>query len=294
MFTLAHLSDPHLPPLQRPRWSELADKRGLAYVNWLRKRRAVHRTDVLAAIMADLAAHAPDHVALTGDVINLSLASEFGAAREWLDRIGGPDRLTLIPGNHDAYVRATADHGAYAWGAYMQGDAGEPFPFLRRRGPLALIGLTSALPTLPLAATGRLGEAQVAGLADLLQRLGGEGLFRVVLVHHPPRTTLVDHFRRLVDAAALRAVLKRHGAELVLHGHQHMHTLAWLDGPAGAIPAVGVPSASGSPHRGEDPAGYNLYEIGGRPGAWRCTAIARGLSRNGAGVGETSRRVLLG
>ena len=52
---LAHLSDPHLAPLPRPRIAELASKRLSGYLNWLRKRRAIHRSDALAAIMRDLA-----------------------------------------------------------------------------------------------------------------------------------------------------------------------------------------------------------------------------------------------
>ena len=45
MFVLAHLSDPHLAPLPMPRPRELLAKRGLGYLNWLRKRRSIHRAD---------------------------------------------------------------------------------------------------------------------------------------------------------------------------------------------------------------------------------------------------------
>ena len=88
MFVLAHLSDPHLAPLPRPRPRELLSKRGLGYINWLRKRRSIHRADMLAALVADLKGHAPDHVAVTGDLVNLSLTNEFAPARDWLARLG--------------------------------------------------------------------------------------------------------------------------------------------------------------------------------------------------------------
>ena len=45
------------------------------------------------------------------------------------------------------------------------------FPFVRRRGPLALIGLSTAVPTPPFMATGRLGEAQLARLGETLVAL---------------------------------------------------------------------------------------------------------------------------
>ena len=41
-FTLAHLSDPHLAPLPKPRLRELMGKRALGYLNWVRNRKRVH------------------------------------------------------------------------------------------------------------------------------------------------------------------------------------------------------------------------------------------------------------
>src|SRR5258707_812556 len=89
---------------------------------------------------------------------------------------------------------------------------------------------------------------------------------------------------------AARDLLAEHGAELVLHGHHHKASLHWLAGTSPRIPVVGVPSASGAPERHDEPAGYNLYEIEGAWGAWRCTAISRG--RRGGGFDEIGRQVL--
>jgi len=291
MFVLAHLSDPHLGPLPAPHPFELLSKRGLGFINWLRKRRAIHRPNVLAALVADLKGRAPDHIAVTGDLVNLSLTNEFAPARAWLERLGNPDDVSLVPGNHDAYVRAAVGLALRDWGDYMRGDTGENFPFVRRRGPLALIGLSTSLPTLPLAATGRLHGDQLARLGEMLQQLDREGAFRVIMIHHPP-VAGANYFRRLTDAAALRDVLQKYGAELVLHGHHHEASLAWLPGPQSRIPTVGVPSASGAPGHHDDPAGYNLYEIDGAPGSWRCTMVERGW--RGDGLSELSRQPLLG
>jgi len=80
----------------------------------------------------------------------------------------------------------------------------------------------------------------------------------------------------------------------VLHGHDHMHALNWIDGPNGRVPVVGVPSGSAAPGgRHDDPAAYNLYRIEGSPGAWRCEMISRGL-HGGMHVAELSRRTLIG
>ena len=37
----------------------------------------------------------------------------------------------------------------------------------------------------------------------------------------------------------LLRVIAAHGAELVLHGHDHLHMLNWLDGPNGSARAGG-------------------------------------------------------
>ena len=289
MFVLAHLSDPHLAPLPRPRPSELLSKRGLGYINWLRKRRSVHRPDMLTALVADVKQRMPDHIVVTGDLVNLSLSNEFAPALHWLGGLGNPRDVTVAPGNHDRYVRSAQALAERDWGDFMRGDVGESFPFVRRRGSLAVIGLSTSLPTLPLAATGRLHGDQLGALGEILARLKREHAFRVVLIHHPP-TEGANYFRRLTNAEAVREVLRRHGAELVLHGHHHEASLHWLPGPQLRVPVIGVPSASGAPDRHAEPAGYNLYEIEGAWGAWRCTMVSRGW--RGGGFAEINRQPL--
>jgi 3',5'-cyclic AMP phosphodiesterase CpdA len=296
MFVLAHLSDPHLAPLPAPRIGDLAGKRMLGYLHWRHRRHKIHRSEQVERLVRDLAAQAPDHIAVTGDLVNIAIEAEFAPARAFLQRLGAAHDVTLVPGNHDAYVRAALLAHAASWHDFMCGDdAASPavqFPFLRRRGPLAIIGLSSAVPTGPFMATGRLGPAQIARLDAMLERLAG--LCRVVLIHHPPAGKR-SRFKRLVDAAALNAVLRRRGAELVLHGHDHVHSLEWLDGPQGRIPALGVPSASAATLAGQraDPAAYNLYRIEENAGAYKIEAVTRGFRSGAEGVAEIARRELI-
>ena len=293
MFVLAHFSDPHLGPMPQARMRELSGKRALGYINWHRRRKIVHRTDILDLLVHDLKSQSPDHIALTGDLVNLALPAEFVPARGWLARVGEPEQLSFVPGNHDLYVRTAMHDPQTHWGDYMRGDAGESFPFLRRRGPILLIGLSSAIPTAPFMATGKVGAEQLARLDDLLARVSTDA-FRVVLIHHPPLRSRGDRFKRLIDSEALRDILRRHGAELVLHGHDHVHSVKFLDCDRGRIPVVGVPSASTLGGEASDPAASHLYRIEGGPGAWRCEAITRGFRRGGDSVGEIARRMLIG
>jgi 3',5'-cyclic AMP phosphodiesterase CpdA len=293
VFVLAHLSDPHLAPLPAPHWSELLNKRVTGYINWQRKRRFIHDAGVLAKIVADLKAQQPGHIACTGDLANIALPEEFTRGRAWLESLGSPQNVSLVPGNHDAYVRGALADAKREWGAYMRGDDGGGFPYLRRRGPLALIGLSTAVPTAPGLASGELGTKQLAALAKLLGDLKGSGLFRVVLIHHPPVSEAGWH-KRLIDAPALKRAIAAQGAELLLHGHDHLAMLNWLDGPSGTrVPAVGVTSASAAPCTAKNAAGYNLYAIDGAAGAWRCDMIARGIDATGA-IAERKRMTLAG
>ncbi|HKS85325.1 MAG TPA: metallophosphoesterase [Pseudolabrys sp.] len=282
MFALAHLSDPHLAPLPQPGWRELIGKRITGYINWRRRRCFIHSPQALAALVADLKTQTTDHIAVTGDIANIAMADEFLRGRGWLDSLGPPHDVTFVPGNHDIYVKGAAELAGRQWGAFMSGDDGSVrFPFARRRGNIALIGLSSGVPTAPLLATGWLGSKQLAELAGALDALGHEKRFRVLLIHHPPVTSARRH-KRLLDAAILLRVIASHGVELLLHGHDHRHMVNWLDGPGGSrIPAVGVPSASNVPGQAGDAAGYNIYRIEGERGAWQCDVISRGLTASG-------------
>lgn len=278
-FTLAHLSDPHLPPMPAARLRDLAGKRALGYLNWKRNRHKYHRSEVLDALVADIRTQAPDQIAVTGDLVNLALEAEFVPARAWLESVGAADRVTVIPGNHDAYVRATQHRFAQAMGDYFRGDGASDgvasFPSLRRRGQLALIAASSAVPTAPLMATGWLGHSQLEALERMLAGLAAEQAFRVLLIHHPLRSD--SRFKRLTDSAALLALLKRYGVELVLHGHDHVHVTVWIDGPKGRIPVIGVPSASAVAHGRYPAAAYNLFSVARQGAAWRCEQTVRAV-----------------
>lgn len=292
-FIIAHLSDAHIGPLPRPTLRQLAGKRGLGYVNWRRARYREHDMELLARLVADLNAQKPDHVAMTGDILNIGLPAEFPAAAAWLSTLGAPRDVSFTPGNHDAYTRDAMRRLDGTFAPWVAGDApgGPIFPYLRIRGDVALIGLSSGLPTGPLMATGRLGAAQLSRFETLLRETGEKNLARVVLIHHPPLRGGASPMRRLVDADALEAALGRAGAELILHGHNHVGSIAYLKTPAsraagGRIPIVGVPSASSASRAPRHRAAYHLLRLERAGGAWRTFGHARGPLDASRDVGE--------
>ena len=284
-FSLAHVSDLHLTSLKGMAIGQLLNKRILGYLSWWRKRRRVHRLDIVEALLEDLKTARPDHIAVTGDLTHLGLPDEFNDAGQWLARFGTPEQVTVIPGNHEAYVGQKWSAQLSAWAPYLTSDdrqdssrIGKLFPSLRIRGKVALIGLCSARPSLPFLAVGSLGEKQLGILAELLQETGEAGLLRVVLIHHPPVPGTIKWRKRLVDNRAFAEVIARCGAELVLHGHSHAQTFSQLQTPTGTVPVIGVPSGSELNPRSERCAKYNLYLIKKNGDRWDLKMLVRGYS----------------
>jgi 3',5'-cyclic AMP phosphodiesterase CpdA len=288
MFSIGHLSDLHATPVRVEGVPQLLNKRFFGWVSWQLRRRRVFRPRVLEALVEDLHEVSPDQVVVTGDLTNISIESEFEAARAWLERIGSPERVFVIPGNHDAYVPVPRARSWNRWSEYLASDpprgpgvaeAGDAdFPTLRRRGPVALVGMCSAQPTGIFRATGSVGPGQLERLEALLSELADADLCRVVLIHHPITDGAAARRRSLSDAAALRAVLRRTGADLVLHGHNHRTQLFQIPGPEGPIPVVGVRSSSYTGRKSSKSAHYHIYDLepgaGDRAGA-RCRVVMR-------------------
>jgi 3',5'-cyclic AMP phosphodiesterase CpdA len=278
-FLLAHLSDAHIGPIPRPSLRELAGKRLTGYANWLHTRADFHDMGLLARLVEDIAMQKPDHIAMTGDIVNIGLSAEIALARDWLTTLGGPQEVSFTPGNHDVYVPEAAPRVAETFAPWTTSEAaGEGFPYLRRRDGVALIGLSSAVPTAPFVASGRLGTAQLQRLAALLDEARAEGLARVVMLHHPPHRGGAKPLRGLDDAGDFETVIARHGAELVLHGHNHRISVHRLPGRDGPTPVVGVASASAKAGAHYPLAAYNLYSIQRRDEGVAVTARTRGFA----------------
>jgi hypothetical protein len=258
-------------------------KRGLGFINWQRKRKYIHRPEVLDAITRDLKM-APSTTSPSPAIWSICRCRTNTRARGAVARrrSAPPRDVTVVPGNHDVYVRGVEQAPAAFWGDYMRGDDGlDRFPFVRRRGDVALIALSTGVPTGAVHGDRPARQAAARRLAEALD--ANARIVPVVLIHHPPKSA-APLFAPPDRRRGLRGVLAARGAELLLHGHDHRRSLVWLDGPQGGkIPAVGVPSASAdAPHGDEDGAGYNLFHIDGAAPHWRCDMIARQRTADGA------------
>ncbi|MEA2109482.1 MAG: metallophosphoesterase [Pseudomonadota bacterium] len=276
-FILAHLSDPHFFSTTGSRLSDFLNKRLYGYLSWCWRRRHEHSDKVISALVEDLKCQHPDHITVTGDLTHLGLPDEYRLAAEFLRLLGPPERVTAIPGNHDAYVPSAWENGRNLWRPYLVGDSvnspGEKpkisFPFIRERGDVVFIGLSTANSCLPLLATGTLGKAQLQHLEALLNEYGSRQQCRVILIHHPPVAGVISWRKRLTDYRDFCELLQRQGAELVLHGHAHIASCSFLETPTGRIPVVGVPSASAIGRTPDRRSEYNLYRIARNNQGWQ-------------------------
>ena len=285
-LTIAHLSDIHLAPLCGLGLKDVNVKRALGLANWLIKRRKIHLRAAVDALVADLGQRQVDHVIVSGDLANLGLPGEHETALAWLTTLGTPSQISVVPGNHDIYCQLRHDRGVERWRPHMESDAAgsryvEPaeggFPYVRLLGRLAIVGVNSAIPTRPFSAIGRVGVPQMRALAATLERLGGDRFARVVVIHHPPLPGQADERRGLIDAVEVEQVLLSHGAELVLHGHNHRALFNTLKTKSGLADIIGVPSASMVDHTrqesghesGHESAQWHRYDISRAKGQWQ-------------------------
>jgi 3',5'-cyclic AMP phosphodiesterase CpdA len=276
---LAHCSDLHLLSHDGARWLDLANKRWIGAMNLLSNRSRHYHVDAFDDMVSDLNASGVDHVLCTGDVTNLALRQEFAFARARFDRLRlGPLGVTVIPGNHDAYVAEGVPLFAELFGAFASADAGwawpatalasdeEPgdlrWPIVRVRGELALIGTSTSRATPWFTAYGRLGTGQLARLATALRDPRLAGKVRVVAIHHPPAGKRAENrIRGLRDHAGFAAVIAEAGADLIVHGHEHRDMTEALPGPSGPVPVRGIASGTYFHDRPDRTARYRIYEL---------------------------------
>lgn len=268
---LAHCSDLHLLSLEGARWIDFANKRWIGGMNLITNRGRHYHTEAFEHMIDDLNASGVEHVICSGDVTNLGLESEFRFARGLFERLAlGPAGVTVLPGNHDAYVAQGATHFEAIFGDYATSDPdwswadgeADRWPVVRVRGSLALIGLSTSLQTPWFTAWGQIGERQRERLRSALGDPRLRDKARVVAIHHPPAgRRAMSRIRGLRDRAEFAAILAEQGASLIIHGHEHRDLRETLAIPTGTVDVLGIQSGT---YGADDPtrtARYRIFEI---------------------------------
>ncbi|MBY7648919.1 MAG: metallophosphatase [Candidatus Liberibacter europaeus] len=270
MFVLAHISDIHLN--YPPYLYELSLKRIIGLANWHFNRKKYLSHEVVKLLINDISSHNADHIAITGDLVNMTSKREVYAAKNWLKSIGNPNDISIVFGNHDAYVSGSKEKSLRAWKKYIAGDTtctrGKIFPYMRVRNNVALIGCSTVVNTPPFISNGYFGQKQADDTSQLLCKAKQDGLFRIIMMHHPPVLDESSIYNRMFGIKRFQDVIAKEGVELILHGHTHLNSLHWMTSQETVAPVVGVASASQKKATRKPMASYNLFYIAKNYNNW--------------------------
>ncbi len=266
----AQISDIHVPDFEGVRVRDFMNKRATGLLNLLTGRRGAHPIELAERLIEDLANQKLDHVMVTGDLTNLSLPGEFQRASKLLRLLGGFDKLTVIPGNHDVYTKGAELSGrfqGYFADLLWPGDTpaeDRVFPVVKDLGPISVFALSSAIATAPLIAWGEVSKEQLKVLERELAAPPRQGQFKVVLVHHnlhTVRSPWKQYSSRLRNADAVTEVCTRQGVDLILHGHTHGAHRFTAERDGRTVTVIGCGSST---QMSQDPlkvARYNIYSV---------------------------------
>ncbi len=270
VMRIAQLSDLHVPDLENVRPVDFLSKRLSGGVNMLLRRRNSHPIELAERLIEDVSVQAPDHVVVTGDITNLSLPGEFQRAARLLRALGGYDRLTVIPGNHDCYTAGAERSQRFEsyFGDTLFGDQEESerrYPAIKDLGGVVLCALSSAIRSPWFFATGRVGEEQLRRLEEALTSEQYRDHFKIVLVHHNlhERGKMSEATASLLDRGDVLARLQSLNVDLVLHGHSHRAHRFVVSRDDHTMLVIGCGSSTQNTDDPDLAARYNIYTIDG-------------------------------
>jgi 3',5'-cyclic AMP phosphodiesterase CpdA len=285
---LIHLTDPHLSSLGSFSFLTVKGKRKSGYLSWYRKRRYIHRPEILERLTQAVQDESPDQILLAGDLVHIGLEDEIIQAASWLRRLGAPEQVMLIPGNHDNYAPDSLAAMNRHWCDYLPAqDAGisgytAGYPVIRTAGGLRLIGVNTSCVTRIFSAEGSLGKAQLSRLRDALGRpvsgpageFPGRSEFTCLLIHHPPLPGMTKQRKALRDAGDLQHVIEEQQPDLVLYGHLHCNR----EGQYGEVRTFCTASASSV-----NDASYRVFDVEKTDEGWHCHMRLMSLDKHDDG-----------
>ena len=217
---IAHLSDLHVLDARSDQGL------GVRFVSLGRPIDVLERRRKVLRAFERARAVGANHLVVSGDLTETGTEGQYEVFADILSEARvDPDRITLVPGNHDLYTRENAWRAALdgPLRAYRRGAAEGP-------GKVVDLGVLRIAPmdvTVHQKVTRSIGAVS-ADIADALaRRLADTGLARTPLLavqHHPPyahENPIHQWFDGLRDWARVFQLLLSHAHVFVMHGHLH-------------------------------------------------------------------------
>ncbi|WP_437746032.1 metallophosphoesterase [Sorangium sp. So ce302] len=222
MTTIAHLTDFHLLEADHDR-RRGAERWRLRYLSFGRPIDAAQRRRRTLAALIEAWRTGADHLVLTGDLTEDGTHAQFEVLAAVLAESGwDPARVTLVPGNHDAYTEG-------AWERALEGCL-RPFAATSRQGtavalPGAVVaGVSTAMMQPVTRSAGAIAARELSWIASLAAEARRSGDALVLAQHHPPLRHPIGAMQwldGLINSAELMALLHEHDHLHVIHGHTH-------------------------------------------------------------------------
>ena len=248
MQIISHISDLHIPIIKSPKYRELFNKRMIGYINHHSKRKNLHRIENLKLVIEDIHSNETDHTLITGDLVNLSLESEFINASNFLHENFPQNNFSIVPGNHDAYVKIDYKKSLGHFDASLKNTnlsfSNSPFPFLKLVDGIAIIGLSTAVQSPPFMCWGKISKEQIQLFDELLESIDQKNYFKIIMLHHPLHQFGFLNMKGLLNKNAIIDKILKKGADLIIHGHLHREEINFIKYNNTTIPCIGAPSSS--------------------------------------------------
>ena len=277
---LIHLTDPHLSSLDGLSFLGLRGKRRSGFLSWYKNRRYIHSPEILERLTDAVRSHQPDLVLLTGDLVHIGLEREMIEAAQWLRRLGPPEKVMFVPGNHDNYARDSLSYMYRHWGDYLppqggqHGDYTSGYPVIRDLEQIKLIGVNTSCVTRVFSAAGELGSEQRQRLAKAMKKDTGDTRFHCLLIHHPPYPGMTRRRKALRDSGQLKAIVNQHAPGLMLYGHIHCNR----EHAPGSTRIFSTASASST-----DNASFRIFDLEKNATGWNCAMRLMTLENGAVG-----------
>ena len=223
MATIAQLSDLHLVEnhyQERP----LSTRARISCLSLGRPLEPEERRQRVARALAEVRASGADHIVITGDLTEDGTTPQFEVLAEVLaDAHLPPDRITLVPGNHDAY------DAAENYAAALEGPLRAYAPTSTIASPLAfrdvtLVPVSTAFHQSLFRSAGAIAPTDLQALERIVNDPAFRGRPLVFVQHHPPGRHFFPPLQwvdGLLEYSALSAMTERAGHLHVVHGHTH-------------------------------------------------------------------------
>lgn len=245
-------------------------------IDWMIKRRSFFSNKIRERLREDILCQEFDALVIAGDLTTLALSIEFKQAIDFVDSLKfSPANILVIPGNHDAYLLSSLKHSVFehVFSSYIEdfnkdavlnpykgttlrdlahGNISPRYEYWPQtriiqskdsKTTIRLVGLNSAIPSLPLTSWGKLGNQQLSKLNSLLA--DNEHVPTVISVHHPPALSVEEKRKRLIDGNQLLEICRNSSANIkaIVHGHLHRLEFHTVQGVHGELPIIGAPSS---------------------------------------------------